>query len=150
MLPLQETSCFLGSFAHNWDPEFRRRRELDYNDENKPYVEHRKGPDEGYEHGTDFHTGDDIIKFFMGDPEEPDLYQAEEVQDFCSGVILHAQQTGSSMESRLVALLDDRNNAGPEAKCRPYKGALTAHRLYEELKKMVGNNLRIKTSTSKN
>jgi len=90
-------------------------------------------------------TAAEIVTALMRDLCEDSnayLYQAVEVEGFCSPADLDVLKTGRDPRvTRPVALLDDRNEGGardnPRGTVRPNKGALTAHQLYTELRKMV-------------
>lgn len=95
-------------------------------------------------------TGKEIIEALMSDlcdDSEPYLYQAVELRGFCLQANLEILKAGTDERvTKPVAILDDRNYEGitrtnPGGTCRPWKGALSAHRLYRELCKMVNRRI---------
>ncbi|KAK0611969.1 hypothetical protein B0T14DRAFT_339079 [Immersiella caudata] len=89
-------------------------------------------------------TARDIVSAFTTDLCEDSsayLYQVVEVEGFCLPADLDILKAGCDPRVlRPLALLDDRNEDGardnPRGTVRPRKGALSAHQLYNELRKM--------------
>jgi hypothetical protein len=114
-----------------WNPEFARRRDLNYSTENKPYVETRA------ELGVE---DESVIRAFMRGPDDSDacLPQADKVEAFCFGANLESLRAEKrKVDEPLVAWLDERNFARGKACSRTYRGPLTSRDLYTELKKPV-------------
>ncbi|GAB1310598.1 hypothetical protein MFIFM68171_00808 [Madurella fahalii] len=124
----------LKRFADEWTSVFSTPQVATYAPENTPFWA-RLG------HNPNTSTG--IIKAFMKylcDDPDPYLYQAVEIEGFCSLADLAVLKSGDDERVRRpIALLDDRNDEGTRTvtrgTCRPRKGALTAHQLYVELSK---------------
>jgi hypothetical protein len=113
-----------------WNLEFATRRDLNCSIENKPYIEARA------ELGVE---DESVVRAFMRGPDESDvcLPQADKVAAFCFGANLEFLRAEIRKVSEpLVAWLDERSFAG-EGCSRTYRGPLTAHDLYRELKKPV-------------
>jgi hypothetical protein len=122
----QAASPSLNLIPCEWNPVFTTRRpEIEYSLENKPYIETRK-------------VDESVIRTFMQDSDESDicLPQADKVEAYCSGANLESlrAENGEASE-RLVAYLDERSFLGRRS--RPYRGPLTAQKLFSELKKPV-------------
>ncbi|KAK4442077.1 hypothetical protein QBC34DRAFT_313888 [Podospora aff. communis PSN243] len=123
-------------FAEEWGDVFSQRHVETCGRENIPFW---------VQPGPLPTTAEDIVRAFTTDLCEDSsayLYQVVEVEGFCLPADLEVLKTGNdSRVSRLVALLDDRNEGGardnPRGTVRPSKGALSAHQLYTELRKMV-------------
>jgi hypothetical protein len=127
---VRAASPFLNLMPCEWNPEFATRRDLDYNIENKPYVEAR----------AELGVKGSVVRVFMRGPGESDvcLPQADKVEAFCFGANLESlrAETGKASEP-LVAWLDERSFAAGKGRSRTYRGPLTARNLYRELKKPV-------------
>lgn len=117
-----------------WDSDFAiRRDDLDYETANTPYVEWPAlglGDDEG------------VVRTFMKAPDESDVCtpQADKVEAFCAGTSLQSLRTEKWKGNKplpQVALLDERSFKDGAGRSRTYRGPLTAHGLYQELKKPV-------------
>jgi hypothetical protein len=114
-----------------WNPEFARRRDLNYCIENKPYIEARA------ELGVE---DENVVRAFMRGPDESDVCvpQADKVEEFCFGANLKSLRSEKEKISEpSVAWLDERSFARGEGCSRAYRGPLTARNLYKELKKPV-------------
>lgn len=128
----------LKRFADEWTSVFSTPQVDTYPRENKPFWASL---------GDIPHTSTGIIKAFVEDlfdDSDPYLYQGVEIEGFCSPTDLAVLKRGNDERLRRpIALLDDRNDEGTRTvtrgTCRPRKGALTAHQLYLELRKAVGN-----------
>ncbi|KAK5200226.1 hypothetical protein LTR96_008691 [Exophiala xenobiotica] len=115
-----------------WLPDFRTDRPgLDYENENKPYVEARRHvwPDD-----TD-------LELFMQNPQDTDdrglSLEVKRVVDFCNGKTLPSigpDEPGDSQDA-LVAWLDERAYEDGVFSSRSYRGPLTSHGLSRELRK---------------
>ncbi|KAM7193431.1 hypothetical protein V8F33_007810 [Rhypophila sp. PSN 637] len=86
-------------------------------------------------------TSRELLRAFLKDRCDdtgPYLYTEVEIEGFCLPANLRLLKSGGSDEVRKpTALLDDRALQGTDirGKCRPNKGALSAHQLYLELSK---------------
>ncbi|ORY67223.1 uncharacterized protein BCR38DRAFT_509939 [Pseudomassariella vexata] len=120
----QATSSHL-SLPYHWDPEFSTRRNLRYQDQNKPYVVWQR----------DINPGLNTIALFMNhDDSDPCPYQANsKVFNFCPAArCVEAFRSGGNDLKKPIALLSDSEST---LKSRHYKKALTAEELYEALNK---------------
>lgn len=114
----------------HWNQIFATRRLLKLDDENIPYIHI----------GFNAHAQDNLIRYFMKDPDEPDgcVSQAEKAEKFCHGATLVALQNGyCNVEQRLVALVDDKAIEGGQVVDRGDQKALTARRLHQILTQPV-------------
>jgi hypothetical protein len=123
-----------------WDSDFATRRDLDYETENTPYIEWlaRLGPENPSDPGDD----ESVVRTFMKAPVESDVCtpQADKVEAFCAGTSLQSLRTEKWKGNKplpQVALLHERNFKDGTPRSRTYRGPLTAHSLYQELKKPV-------------
>ena len=123
-----------------WDSDFTiRRDDLDYETENTPYVE---WPALGPENPSDADADEGVVRTFMKAPDESDVCmpQADKVEEFCAGTSLQSLRTEKWKGNKplpQVALLDERSFKDGAGRSRTYRGPLTAHGLYQELKKPV-------------
>jgi hypothetical protein len=129
---VRASNSFLNLMPCEWNPEFATRRDLDYSTENQPYIEWRA------QLGVE---DESVVRAFMRRLDEPDvcLPQADKVEKFCYGANLESLQaeTRRASEAPLVAWLDERSFEGGIGRSRTYRGPLTAHGLYKELRKPV-------------
>jgi hypothetical protein len=125
-----------------WDSDFAIRRDdldYDYETENTPYVEWSAlGPESPSDPGDD----EGVVRTFMKAPDESDVCtpQADKVEAFCAGTSLQSLRTEKWKGNKplpQVALLDERSFKDGAGRSRTYRGPLTAHGLYQELKKPV-------------
>ena len=123
-----------------WDSDFAiRRDDLGYETENTPYVEWPAMLDP--ENPSDPGEDKGIVRTFMEAHDQSDVCtpQADKVEAFCAGTSLQSLRTEKLPQ---VALLDERSFKDGIGRSRTYRGPLTAHALYQELKKPVRATLR--------
>jgi hypothetical protein len=123
-----EPSPFLSLSPPEWSPIFATRREnIQYVVENEPLIETRGLED------------DDVVRGFMKDVDESDacLPRADKAEQYCFGASLEALQAEKGDIGGPIAWLDERSCAGGKEQARRYRGPLTAHQLYEQLKRPV-------------
>lgn len=96
-------------------------------------------------HGPPPTTSQELLRTFLADQYDdtnPYLYQEDEIEGFCLPAKLSLLEDGNSEQvQKPMALLDDRTEDTQTAirgTCRTNKGPLSAHMLYNELKKPVG------------
>jgi hypothetical protein len=123
-----------------WDSDFAIRRDLDYETENTPYIEWLAGLDP--ENPSDPGDDESVVRTFMTAPDESDVCtpQADKVEAFCAGTSLQSLRTEKWKGNKPlphVALLHERSFKDGTGRSRTYRGPLTAHGLYQELKKPV-------------
>ncbi|KAK5216367.1 hypothetical protein LTR72_010540 [Exophiala xenobiotica] len=127
---LPHSNAFLS--PSQWLPDFRTPRHgLDYENENKPYIETRRHvwPDD-----TD-------LELFMQNPQDADdqslSLEVKRVVDFCKGKTLPSIRPDEPGDGQnpLVAWLDERAYEEGVFGSRTYRGPLTSHGLYQELRK---------------
>jgi hypothetical protein len=145
--PLQSSGLPLMLVPSRWNPIFTSRRDLDYSDENKPYIEDRSElceendqDEEIEETREDFDSEESVIRTFMRGRNDKNycLPQADKVEAFCFGADLGSLQADSGKGSEAtIAWLDERCLSDPTAPARMNRGPLTAQNLYKELKKPV-------------
>lgn len=135
-------SSFPNLVPCKWNPEFSKRRYLDYRTENCPYIEWlaQLGLEGNVETHVERDDEENVIRVFMRSAEESDicLPRADGVGDFCNGANLDALRAKKGKVGEpLVAWLEERSSVGGTARSRAYRGPLTAHDLYRELKRPV-------------
>jgi len=124
-----------------WNSDFAiRRDDLDYEMENTPYVEWLAmlGPENPSDPGDD----EGVVRTFMKAHDESDVCtpQADKVEAFCAGTSLQSLRSEKWKGNKPlppVALLDERSFKDGAGRSRTYREPLTAHGLYQELKKPV-------------
>jgi hypothetical protein len=137
---VQTSSPFLTLVTCEWNPKFTtRREEVDYEIENKPYIEVRAeiGLEENVETCAEPNEDESIVRTFMRGRHESDV-RADRVEAFCFGANLELLQAekGKCSETA-VAWLDERSFEAGKSRSRVKPGPLTASGLYKELKKPV-------------
>ncbi|KAF4629532.1 hypothetical protein G7Y89_g8613 [Cudoniella acicularis] len=135
---------FLNLITCEWNPQFATRGQINYDTENKPWIESRAelgAEDDGETHAEPGENENDIRAFMHG-PDESDvcLPRVDRMGAFCFGASLEslqAEKLEGKVRDPYVAWLDERSFATGEKKGRPrtYRGPLTARDLYRELKK---------------
>lgn len=140
----QASSHFLTMINCEWNPKFTtRREELDYSIENRPHIEVRAKikEEENAELSAQPDEAESVVRDFMRGPDQSDvcLPQVDKVEAFCFGADLESLKAEKGKHSeQIVAWLDERSfRAAGKASSRTDRGALTASRLYKELKKPV-------------
>jgi len=122
-----------------WASDFGIRRDLDYESQNKPYIEELAKLNGRTQEGVEGDENDeDVVRTFMTAPDESDGCnpQADKVESFCAGTSLRCLKKEKWQGNPLpkIAMLDERPFTDGPGRLRKY---LTAHGLYQKLKKPV-------------
>ncbi|PMD62664.1 uncharacterized protein K444DRAFT_661766 [Hyaloscypha bicolor E] len=123
----------------SWPEWFNTRQNVDLAIENTPYINAsvtELGNSDGPNYirtprGENLPGSESLLQY---------LRRSELLGNFCGQINLRDLENGTTENTtKYVASLDDRNSAGvlPLARrqCRPYKGPLTQHGLYQELRR---------------
>ena len=131
------SNSFPKQMSWEWNREFTTRRDIDYAEENKPYVgtRARLGVEGNVEAHEEPGEEESIASAFMrgGYESEVCLPEADKVENFCFGADLDSFRTEAGQISECVALLYERSCKGS----RTYEGPLTARKLKQALEKHV-------------
>jgi len=125
----------------SWPEWFNTRQNVDLAIENTPYINAsvtELGNSDGPNYirtprGENLPGSESLLQY---------LRRSELLGNFCGQINLRDLENGTTENTtKYVASLDDRNSAGvlPVARrqCRPHKGPLTQHGLYQELRRKV-------------
>jgi hypothetical protein len=118
----------------SWPEWFNARQNIDLDIENTPYINASV---------TELGNNDDPNYVRTPRWNLPQyLHRSEILSNFCGQITLRDLENGTPENTiKYVASLDDRNAAGvllvARGQFRPYKGPLTQHELYRELRRKV-------------
>jgi hypothetical protein len=125
----------------SWPEWFNARQNIDLDIENTPYI-NASVTELGKIDGRNY-IRTPRGKILPGSESLPQYLRRNEILgNFCGQITQRDLENGTPENTiKDVALLDDRNAAGvllvTRGQCRPYKGPLTPHGLYRELRRKV-------------